>query len=182
MGAFIKTLTHSGTALFRALFTNLEMTRLNPNLLHVHFTDGADQTGPLSPRAYTLTHSDFSGELFLTIGKKINLAQIRGIYTRLMRDEVLAEWEISTPATLHVFCHVSGGLVFGTARMRYHIFRYHMPMVLEALCYGERILLQEHPELAEGRILIHFIARQKRYDKDEFWGVLGDYQGTMINE
>jgi hypothetical protein len=152
------------------------MTHLNPNLLHVEFIGGANKTGPLSPRVYTLTHSDITGELYLTIGKEINFPQIEGIYTRLMRDEVLAEWEVSEPATLHVFCHVSGGLVFGTPGMRYGIFRYHMPMVLEAFCYGDRGLLKEHPELAQGRVVVHFVARQKRYDQDEDWGVLENYQ------
>jgi hypothetical protein len=158
------------------------MTHLNPNLLHVQFIDVANETGPLSPRAYTLTHSDATGELFLSIGIEINFPQIDGTYTRLMRDEVLAEWEVSEPATLHVFCHVSGGLVFGTPGMRYRIFRYHMPMVLEAFCYGDRILLKKYSELAKGRIVVHFIARQKRYDQDEFWGVLEDYQVSSTNK
>jgi hypothetical protein len=152
------------------------MTHLNPNLLHVEFIGGANKTGPLSPRVYTLTHSDITGELFLTIGKEINFPQIEGIYTRLMRDEVLAEWEFSKPASLHVFCHVSGGLVFGTPGMRYRIFRYHMPMVLEAFCYGDRMLLKEYPELAQGRVIVHFLAWHKRFDKDEVWGVMEDYQ------
>jgi hypothetical protein len=99
-----------------------------------------------------------------------------------VRDEVLAEWELSEAATLHVFCHVSGGLVFGTARMRYGIFRYHMPMVLEAFCYGDRFIINEHPELVKARVVAHYIAQQKIYDKDEVWGVLEDYQGRSTNE
>lgn len=156
------------------------MAHLNPSLLHVQFIDGTNKYGPLSPRAYTLTHSDVTGELFLTIGKDINYPQIMGLYTRLMRDEVLAEWELSEPITLHVFCHVSGGLIFGTPRMRYNIFKYHMPMVLEAFCYGERTLLKEHPELAKGRIVIHYVARQKKYNLDDFWGVLEEYQKNYL--
>jgi hypothetical protein len=158
------------------------MTQLNPNLLHVQFINGTTKNEPLIPRIYTLTHSDITGELFLAIGKEINFRQIEGIYTRLMRDEVVAEWELSEAATLHVFCHVSGGLVFGTARMRYSIFRYHMPMVLEAFCYGDRILLKKYPELAKGRVVVHFIARHKRYNQDEVWGVLKDYQVKSTNE
>jgi len=65
------------------------MTYLNPNLLHVEFIDGVNETAPVTPRAYTLTHSDFTGELFLSIGKEFNFSQIEGIYTRLMRDEDL---------------------------------------------------------------------------------------------
>ncbi len=156
------------------------MTHLNPNLLHVRFIGGVNETGPVTPRAYTLTHSDFTGELFLTIGKDFNFSQIEGIYTQLMRDEVLAEWEFSESIALHVFCHVSGGLVFGTARMRSNIFRYHMPMVLEAFCDGDHLLINEHPQLAKGRVIVHFIAKQKRYAKDEVWGVMEDYQKKTI--
>lgn len=39
------------------------------------------------PRAYTLTHSDRTGDLFLSIGPKHDEAQVAGLYTRLMRDE-----------------------------------------------------------------------------------------------
>jgi Staygreen protein len=158
------------------------MTYFNSNLLHVEFINGVNETNPVTPRAYTLTHSDSTGELFLSIGKEINFTQIEGVYTRLMRDEVLAEWDLSEHATLHVFCHVSGGLVFGTARMRYRIFRYHMPMVLEAFYYGDRILFQEHPELANGRVMVHFISNQKRFDRDEDWGILNDYQVYTTND
>jgi hypothetical protein len=158
------------------------MTHLNPKLLHVQFINGANKTGPLNPRVYTLTHSDITGELFLTIGEKINYPQIAPIYTRLMRDEVVAEWEVSEPATLHVYCHVSGGLIFGTPGMRYRIFRYHMPMVLEAFCYGDRILLKEHPELTKGRVMAHFLAWHKIFDKDEAWGVMEDYQEKTTAE
>jgi hypothetical protein len=158
------------------------MTHLNPDLLHVQFIHGCNETGPLIPRAYTLTHSDLTGELFLTIGKEIHSSQIEGIYTWIMRDEVLAEWELSGPATLHVFCHVSGGLVLGTARMRYNIFRYHLPMVFEAFGYGDRALLEEHSALAQARIVVHFMARQKRFNKDEMWGVLDDYHIQPANK
>ena len=41
---------------------------------------------PQTPRKYTLTHSDRTGRLFLTIDKEYNEQQISGLYTRLMRD------------------------------------------------------------------------------------------------
>ncbi len=131
------------------------MKNLKPSKLTVQFLPGAQPDGPILPRRYTLTHSDSTGELLLSIGLEFNRPQISGWYTRLMRDEVLAEWidsskgapprlgnpgEISPapgePASietaldqktsenlrdaktlpqyaLHLYCHVSGGLVFG---------------------------------------------------------------------
>ena len=95
------------------------MSHLNPNKLQVEFKVGAAQDGPLQARAYTLTHSDSTGDLFLTVAQQYNLPQISGWYTRLMRDEVLAQWDNADDLPcLHVHCHVSGGLLFGTAGWR----------------------------------------------------------------
>jgi hypothetical protein len=104
------------------------MSRLDPGKLHVRFAAGVAAEGPLTPRRYTLTHSDSTGDLFLTIAPEVDQKRISGWYTRLMRDEVVAEWqEGEEGAALHVFCHVSGGLVFGSAGMRYGIFQREMP-------------------------------------------------------
>ena len=43
-------------------------------------------------RTYTLTHNDLTGALLLSIGPRVNADQVRGLYTRLVRDEVVAEW------------------------------------------------------------------------------------------
>jgi phosphatidate phosphatase PAH1 len=67
------------------------MLRLSTEKLHVVFKDNVKADGPIVPRCYTLTHSDFTGDLFLSIGASYDLKQISGIYTKLMRDEVLAE-------------------------------------------------------------------------------------------
>ncbi|RPJ28417.1 MAG: hypothetical protein EHM35_13720, partial [Planctomycetaceae bacterium] len=92
------------------------MSRLRPEKLHVRFAGTPAPDGPLAPRRYTLTHSDTSGELFLTVGSDYDKGQISGLYTRLMRDEVLAEWRGGEDGpVLHVFCHVSGGLALGPA-------------------------------------------------------------------
>ena len=44
------------------------MARLNPDKLHVKWLDETTPTTPASPRHYTLTHSDSTGDLFLTSG------------------------------------------------------------------------------------------------------------------
>lgn len=69
------------------------------------------------PRRYTLTHSDRTADLFLTIGPEYIFDQFKGLYARLMRDEVLAELvEENDGITLHVYCEVCRG--FGTRRFR----------------------------------------------------------------
>ena len=75
------------------------MSRLDPARLSVRFRDRATAEGPVLPRRYTLTHSDATGKLFLTIEMDYDREQIDGWYTRLVRDEVLAEWLRTTPET-----------------------------------------------------------------------------------
>jgi hypothetical protein len=94
-----------------------------------------------------------------------------------MRDEVLAEWrEGDDGPSLHVYCHVSGGLVFGTAGLRNAIFQHELPLVLEAFRHGDRALFAAHPELDDAPIRIHFHARQRHYRRVERWGTLADYR------
>jgi hypothetical protein len=153
------------------------MSHLRPDKLHVEFMSGVTPEGPLTPRCYTLTHSDRTGDLFLSIGSTYNRPQISGWYTRFLRDEVLAEWVADKDGpSLHVHCHVSGGLVLGTAGWRNGILRYHMPMVLEALRFGDQPLYKAHPELDNTPIQVHFHATQRRYNRLEPWGVPADYR------
>jgi hypothetical protein len=153
------------------------MSRLLPGKLHVSFQQNVRPEGPVTPRRYTLTHSDSTGDLFLTIGAAYQEEQIAGWYTRLMRDEVLAEWlpEETGPA-LHVYCHVSGGLAFGSAAMRNGIFRQELPLVLEALRYGDRALFAANPQLDAAPIYVHFQSDKARYNRVEQWGTTADYR------
>jgi hypothetical protein len=68
------------------------MSRLNTRKLHVRFK-GAKPDVLVLPRRYTLTHSDSTGDLYLTISSDFDNKQVSGWYTRFMRDEVLAEWK-----------------------------------------------------------------------------------------
>jgi len=152
------------------------MTHLDPEKLHVRFSTSGHAPPEIIPRRYTLTHSDRTGELFLTIGAEYDRKQISGIYTRLMRDEVLAEWrEDEAGPALHVLCHVSGGLVFGGAAWRASVFEQHMPQVLEAFRYGDRALFRANPELDRAPVYVHLQAREQDLHRVTLWGVCGDF-------
>jgi len=152
------------------------MKRLNPEKLHVTYLTGADQDRPLSPRCYTLTHSDVTGQLFLSIGREYDAKRLSHWYTRMMRDEVLAEWEMEDGEPgLMVHCHVSGGIVFGWAGMRNGIFHRELPLALEAIRFGDRLLIGAHPELDGSVVRVRFHATQARCDVKENWGHLKDY-------
>ena len=154
------------------------MSVLKPEKLHVKVLEDSSETGPVRPRRYTLTHSDLTGDHYLTIGQDFNQPQISGWYTRLMRDEVLGEWRFEgdkESLSLHLYCHVSGGLVLGTARWRYGIFKQHMRLVIEAFRYGDRHLVEARPELDQAEVIVHFKAWQKKYNKIVKWGLFRDY-------
>lgn len=153
-----------------------DVERLDPKKLHVTYLTGTTAGDLVLPRRYTLTHSDITGNLFLSIGRQYRLKQISGFYTRLMRDEVLAGFsgEEETP-TLRVYCHVSGGLVVGTAGWRYRIFCSEMQRVLEAFRYGDRVLFERNRHLDDASVFVHFYSSHSRYNKIEQWGAIGDY-------
>ena len=153
------------------------MERLNPQKLHVTYLTGTKPGNISLPRRYTLTHSDITGELFLTIGSEYDKKQVSGIYTRLMRDEVLAELtsEGDRPV-FRVYCHVSGGFIFGTARWRYNIFQCELPLALEAIRYGDRTLFEQNQQLDKTPVLIRFQSPDNRFNKVEDWGLMANYR------
>jgi len=153
------------------------MARLDPHKLHIRYLPGVEPKALVIPRRYTLTHSDATGDLFLTIGPDYDYEQISGLYTRLMRDEILAKWKNDQNGlSIHVYCHVSGGLIFGRASWRESIFRSEMPLVLEAIRYGDRELFAADSTLDQVPIWIHFRKSRTKTDKIEQWGVPSNYR------
>ena len=153
------------------------MQRLNTEKLHATYLTGATPEQLIVPRRYTLTHSDITGELFLSIGSEYDTKQISGLYTRLMRDEVLAELSDDKDILVfRVYCHVSGGFVIGTAKWRYNIFQSELPLVLEAIRYGDRYIFEQKPKLDTVPVLIHFNSTDSRFNKVDKWGTMFEYR------
>jgi len=152
------------------------MSTLNPEKLHTKFIGEAHPEGPPDTRRYTLTHSDATGDLFLSVGKDYDYKAISGFYTRIMRDEVIAELiENQKRYELHVYCHVSGGLVFGGAKWRYEIFQRHLRQVLQAFRYGDEVFYAAYPHYASAQVVVHFQSANSRYHLVENWGSINDY-------
>ncbi|MFX1281213.1 MAG: staygreen family protein [Promethearchaeota archaeon] len=147
------------------------MSELVSEKLHVEYKNATELVDSIIPRRYTLTHSDTTGDLFLTVGTDYDYQQISGLYTRFMRDEVLAEWKkVEENYELHFYLHVSGGLLFGWARMRDRIFRHHLPLVFKTIKQGDERLFKVFPYLSESQIYVHFNSKNKKYDKIENFG------------
>ena len=152
------------------------MSRLRPEKLFVKYLFDINSKETLTPRRYTLTHSDFTGDLFLSVGIDYDEKSISGLFTKFMRDEVLAEWcEDENGFSLHVYCHVSGGMIFGRAGWRLSIFRREIPLVLEAIRYGDKEFFTANPDLDNSPVIVHFQSSNNKYNKIEEWGAVRDY-------
>lgn len=153
------------------------MKRLDPQKLNVTYSSGATPEDLILPRRYTLTHSDRTGELSLTISNVYNTKQISNLYAKLMKDSVFAEFiREEDGLVFRVYCHVSGGLVFGTAKWRYAIFCHELPLVLEAIRFADRKLFEGNPNLDSTPVLTHFRSTNSRFNKVENWGTISDYR------
>jgi hypothetical protein len=150
------------------------MGHLDINKLHVN--NMVDNTDLRLPRRYTLTHSDITGDLFLTINEDYDNIALSNWYTRFMRDEVLAEWqEENEEQYLMIYCHVCGGICFGWASLRNQIFRRELPLAIEAICNGDIRFIDNNPTLKEARVIVNFHATKRKYNKTENWGRVKDY-------
>ncbi|CAM0870451.1 unnamed protein product [Alopecurus aequalis] len=145
--------------------------------LKVVFVGVAEEHPGKLPRTYTLTHSDVTARLTLAVSQTVHGAQLRGWYSRLQRDEVVAEWKkVHGDMSLHVYCHISGGhlLLDLVAPLRYAIFRKELPVVLKAFVHGDGSLFSSHPELEEATVWVHFHSNLPSFNRVECWGPLCD--------
>jgi len=148
------------------------LKKLNPEKLKVNFGAMTSETEPIIPRKYTLTHSDITGELFLTIAAKYDYNKITG-----MRDEVLAEWSrADNEYVLMVNVMVDKEKNSVMAAIRNDIFVKELPLALEAIVYGDRELLKTNPSLYKAPIYVKFNSAYPMFSRLELWGTLSDYK------
>lgn len=151
------------------------MSGFDPKKLHVDFIGRENNRGPVFPRKYTFTHSDITGGYFLSIGPDYDYGKFSGLYSRIMRDEVLGEWRNPGQVRLDIYCLVSGGIAIGPARWRKSIFEKYMNTVLRAIFHGDRFFIKERKDFLGAPIYVHFQARSKKADSVEKWGTVGDF-------
>jgi hypothetical protein len=149
---------------------------LDASTLHVTFAEGTAPDGPVTPRRYTLTHSDRTGHLFLAIGADYDRRALHALQVRLERDEVLGDWLVDEDgARLELHMMAQGGLpIFGTGAMRCRIFRHYRPLVLGAMRYADAPFSAAHPELDDASVVGCFHWRRGRVER-EAWGRWGEY-------
>ncbi|BAK17900.1 hypothetical protein SSIL_3477 [Solibacillus silvestris StLB046] len=153
------------------------MNKFNPERLSVEYRDGVTATDPVISRHHTLTHSDDTGELFLTIGTqfawdKVNID---------MRDEVIGEWKTNGHCIYYnAYVMVNKeGQDFNTAMRRYEVFRRELPLALTAIRYGDRFLFNVYPALDNGLIIVNFISTYPQLYKQEIFGTFSSFSNSF---
>lgn len=152
----------------------LPVPMLDPSKLTVAYLS-ADAAAPGAlarasdaPRRYTITHNDLTARLRIAVGDAFDARALAGPWSRVVRDEVLAEWRWHAGApALHLHCRVSvsGGAAWWwpvPARYRAFVFRREMPLVLDGIAFAERTLFAEQSALRAAPILVHFVAIEVR--------------------
>ncbi|WP_462413449.1 staygreen family protein [Neobacillus sp. Marseille-QA0830] len=144
------------------------MSILDPSKLITTFLPPVTAFRPVEGRKYTLTHSDTSGQLFLTIGCSYEY----GATNQSSRDEVLAEWVHKLGEySLRGRVYVSGGeFDKNYAKVRYAIFRKELNLALQAIVFGDQALYTNFPWLLDAPIYIRFESVYPEFNQVIYFG------------
>ncbi|MBY0120477.1 staygreen family protein [Bacillus sp. S/N-304-OC-R1] len=149
------------------------MSHFDPSKLQTKFISPASALKPILGRKYTLTHSDESGELYLSIGTQYDNNSIN----LKKRDEVIAEWTlVEGRITLIGTVYVTGGeFDEEIANRRFVIFQKELPLALKAIFFGDRLLFSYYPYLLHAPIYIQFQSVLPRYHQMINYGTPTQY-------
>ncbi|RFU70427.1 hypothetical protein D0469_07520 [Peribacillus saganii] len=155
------------------------MSKLNPEKLSVIYFPPVTECMPVDGRKYTVTHSDLTGDLFLSVGCQYDYSRINAS----LRDEILAEWLPKMGQyILSGRVYVNGGeFDENITKVRYMIFRKEMDLALQAITQGDSLFFCHFPWLLDSPIYIHFESRLPEYDEIVHFGTPRNYLLTNIH-
>lgn len=148
------------------------MADFDRSKVHTEFREGVTKTAPILGRRYTLTHSDTTGELFVTVGRNFASDKFNEI-----RDEVILEFQACQGALVligRVLVDLNGDIE--SSGIRNEIFSEQMPLALRAIRYGDRCLYESCPELDRVSIWISFCSQYKPYSITRNYGTMKLYR------
>lgn len=148
------------------------MKKIDPDKVNVEFRDRVMPLGPIHERKYTMTHSDETAELFVTIGTKYANDKMIDI-----RDEVLLAFEFSSAGLLLMGeVIVDGEGIPGNAERRNEIFAREMGTALQAIRYADADFYQANPALDHVPVYIWFRSDDPAYNKLYDYGTMSEYK------
>lgn len=149
------------------------LSTFNPEKLTVEYRNGVNAWEPIITRKHTLTHSDSTGELLLTIGTQFAWDKVN----KDLRDEVIGEWKYYRNYlyyNVYLFIDLKEHDL-NTSIRRNEIFRRELPLALTAIRYGDRFLFDLYPKLDYIQIIVTFMSIYPQLVKQENWGTFSKY-------
>jgi len=147
------------------------MKKINPQKVFTEYRDDVTKTSPIDGRKYTMTHSDTTADLFVTIGLSYAEDQINAT-----RDEVRLEWRINLrKPILYGTVLVDDENITGFPIVRNSIFIKEMPTALQAIRYADKALFQKYPQLDKVPIYIQFSSTKPKFNKLRYFGTMQLY-------
>ena len=139
---------------------------------YIEYRDSFTAEGPVQGRKYTITHSDTTGDLFVTVGNDYAEDKI----DQKMRDEVRLKWikSLKRPALIGTV-FLDGDDMKRDVIKRKEIFVKEMPTALKGLRKVEDTLFQMNPCLDKAQVIIGFESSNPMYQGWHSFGVIGDY-------
>lgn len=149
------------------------MSNFDPAKLFVTFLPPANLYEPVIGRKYTLTHSDVTGNLFLSIGYNYDTSAIN----LHRRDEIIAQWtKKNEKLVLFGKAYISGGeFDETTAGERLYIFQKEMTTALKAIVNGDKQLYTQFPSLLTASIYIYFESIYPDFSRVVYYGIPEQY-------
>lgn len=147
------------------------MSKFDPQKLTVYYDENCDISIPINGRKYSLSHSDDTGDLFLTIGKKFYYKDDQTVIAELRQTKC-------GDIIMEVYIQVDGNGGIEATRIRDKIFRRELPLALKAIIYGDRKFIVSNG-LINTCIRVKFQSKYSEYNVVEQWGKIGNfyYQG-----
>ncbi|MED1202349.1 staygreen family protein [Heyndrickxia acidicola] len=147
------------------------MKIVNPEKVHVEYRNRITPISPILSRRYTLTHSDTTGDLFLTLGEDYALDKIPS-----NRDEVLGEWIYDGSYSYYAKVHVDDPVSPENNQKRNQIFIKELPLALQTIRYGDNSFFRSHSFLDLVPIRIYFESVDPSLNRIEYWGNFSNYR------
>lgn len=146
------------------------MAHFNKNKLWINYQ--LDQMSQLSPRRYTLTHSDETGDLYLVIDSEYHYEFLSD-----KRDELLAELQMDGCQNyyFYVYIRVDGVDGIKSAVKRNEIFKRELPLALSVIKYGDPYLFTVYPQLEQIAIYVYFQSEDPTLNRVDYYGTFLDY-------
>lgn len=155
------------------------MQPFDASRVHVEYRDGVTRRSPLKGRKYTVTHSDDTGELYVTVGLTHAIDKVGPL-----RDEVFLDFELNgrQPAFYGTVLIDSANLpeeskkFVKDSQKRTDIFLREMPIALRAIRSADRQLFEQIPKLDTIPVYIWFQSDSNTYNKLYDFGTMADYK------